>query len=619
MRIVVSGIGVCSALGMGVESNFSALREGRGGLAPVTLFDIIHQVPVGEVPLSDAALKQMLGFAARDVVSRTSMLGMVAAREALDNASLPAGLRVGLVSSTSVGGMDLTERFYRDYMRDADCGRIRLVSQHDSASSTHMIADYCGITDFTTTISTACSSAANAIMLGARMIQAGLLDAVVAGGCDSLCRFTLDGFKSLMILDDAECRPFDATRAGLNLGEGAGYVVLAREDAVDRKLCFLAGYANANDAHHQTATSESGDGAAISMGQSLSMAGLTPADISYINVHGTGTGNNDASEGAAMVRVFGEQLPPFSSTKSYTGHTLAAAGGIEAVFSVLSLMHGAIFAAKGFADPMETLPLVPVTSYSEGNAIKAVMSNSFGFGGNCSTLVFSVDAYEKAEVKPAVMYVNAIATDKDVLTDVKELIPDANMRRRMSAIMRMGVRTGVECIRRSGIASPDAIITATSLGCLEDSEKFLANLIRTDEQLLNPTPFIQSTFNTIGGQIALIDGNHCYNMTYTHWSESLVGALLDALLLISSGKSRNVLVGAFEQNIPVMLKVLERLRMLEGNIPDEGACFMMLSSERSERTIAELDIDAVMSLAALCDVSDASSVSLARKLFERFV
>lgn len=387
--VKISGIGVVSALGIGVNANLEALQSGRSGLGAISLFDTNHCVPVGEVKCSNDELRQRLGLPIDKVFSRTAMLGMMAAREALDDAQIDTHWRVGLVSATSVGGMDLTEQFYRDFMRNPDSGRLRMVVHHDSADSTLHIADYCGIDHFSTTISTACSSSANAIMLGARLIRAGLLDVVVAGGTDALCQFTVNGFASLKILDTQPCRPFDATRAGLNLGEGAGYIVLQRADAPSvRDYGRLLGFANANDATHQTATSQSGDGAFLSMSKALQMAELSTAAIDYINVHGTGTGNNDASEGAALQRIFGADIPTFSSTKAFTGHTLAAAGGIEAVFSLLAMRHGAVWPNLNFTTPMRELPLVPETHFRDGLAIHHVMSNSFGFGGNCATLIF---------------------------------------------------------------------------------------------------------------------------------------------------------------------------------------------------------------------------------------
>lgn len=395
MRIAVTGIGVVSAAGNSAGELLASIRSGCSGVGKPALLDTVHDFPVGEVRLSNDGLKSLLGLDSRRTVSRTALLGMFAARQALEDAPLFSGPphRTGLISGTSVGGMDLTEEFFREFIRDDSSGRLRNAAGHDCGYSTMKIAGYCGIGGFSTTISTACSSAANAVMFGAQLIRAGVLDRAVVGGTDALSRFTLNGFKSLMILDGSPCRPFDASRTGLNLGEGAGYIVLQREDTLETEpYCLLSGYANANDAFHQTASSAEGTGAWLAMKGALEMAGLAPEEIGYVNAHGTGTPNNDASEAAALCRLFGDRLPPFSSTKPFTGHTLAAAGGIEAVLAVLSVDKGIIYQNLNFKTPMEESAAIPNTEYSEGNDIRHVLSNSFGFGGNNSTLIFSAYA-----------------------------------------------------------------------------------------------------------------------------------------------------------------------------------------------------------------------------------
>lgn len=390
MKIVVGGVGVVSALGMGVAANIAAIREGRSGitLSP-TILRSGNKMPVGEIALTNGEIHRRLNIPTEHHLSRTALLGILAVREAIYDAKIPQGRRVGLISATSVGGMDLTECFFREFMTDESHGRLRDVRMHDCGASTDAIAVYCGIDGYRTAISTACSSAANAIIMGAKLIRHGLVDCVVAGGSDALCAFTLNGFKSLMILDEKPCRPFDGSRAGLNLGEGAGYVVLLREEDTANGYCTLVGYANRNDAFHQTASSADGCGAYLAMSDTLAMAGIKPSQIDYVNVHGTGTSNNDASESIAMQRLFGEHIPPFSSTKGFTGHTLAAAGGIEAVFSALAVRYGFIYPNLNFKTPTIGSKVVPALEFAEGKDIRYVLSNSFGFGGNCSSLLFA--------------------------------------------------------------------------------------------------------------------------------------------------------------------------------------------------------------------------------------
>jgi 3-oxoacyl-[acyl-carrier-protein] synthase-1 len=254
------------------------------------------------------------------------------------------------------------------------------------------VAAHFGITGYTNTISTACSSAANAIAMGARLIRQGKLKRVIVGGTDALCRFTTNGFNSLMILDTEWCKPFSANRAGLNLGEAAAYLVIESEqDALSRGVeihGYVSGWANTNDAFHQTASSPDGNGAFLAMSKALEKAELNAADIGYINAHGTGTQNNDQSESIAIHRVFGTKKPPISSTKSYTGHTLAAAGAIEAVYSLLALKEQKFFPNLNYQNPIEENDWTPQLDVEDGK-IDHVLSNSFGFGGNNSTVIFS--------------------------------------------------------------------------------------------------------------------------------------------------------------------------------------------------------------------------------------
>lgn len=384
--INVCGIGVVSAIGVGCQENLVNLLSGNCGIGAITLFDTAVGVPVGELKRTNSQLKELLGVAQDITVSRTALLGAVAAKEAIQDAQIPQGSRVGLISSTTVGGMDLSENFYAAFKDDLTAGRLRDIVGHDCAASTEFIASQCAITGFRTTISTACSSAANAIIMGAEMLKRNMLDYVVVGGVDALCRFTLNGFNSLMILDKEPCRPLDRDRNGLNLGEGAGYLVLTKNPS--KSYCSLSGYANANDAFHQTASSESGDGAYMSMHNAVKMAGISLREIDYINLHGTGTMNNDSSEMVAVGRLFGTNVPPCSSTKCYTGHTLAAAGGVEAVYSVLAIHNGVRYANLRFENPIKGAA-VPLTETQRGVVVRSVLSNSFGFGGNCSSLIFS--------------------------------------------------------------------------------------------------------------------------------------------------------------------------------------------------------------------------------------
>lgn len=383
-RILITGTGVVSAIGNNCRECLDALQEGRSGISSVEYLKTDHkEFPVGEVKMGNGEMGRMLGISGKRAYSRTALLGILALREALAAAQLNRR-DLALISGTTVAGMDITEEAYPDRLsRD-------ILGGHDCGSNTNLIADYFGCFDFTSTLSTACSSALNAVICGARLIEAGFRDIVVVGGTEALSRFHLNGFKSLMILDEAPCRPFDATRAGLNLGEGAAYLVLESEASAQKRgvrpIGELKGTGNACDAFHQTASSPEGEGAFRAMEEALEEADLAPSEIQYVNAHGTGTPNNDASETAALRRIFGQEMPPVSSTKGLTGHTTSASGSIEAVFCLLALGHQFIPRNQGFATA-DAECLTPYMGSSLDQPLRNVLCNSFGFGGNDSSIV----------------------------------------------------------------------------------------------------------------------------------------------------------------------------------------------------------------------------------------
>lgn len=393
--VYIAGVGVISAIGNNVAENVAAFENEQAGIGNITQMNTRHknELPVAEVKLNNEELARLAGMPAE--TSRTKLLSLVAAREALEDsgvASIP-GLRMGFVSANTVGGMDKSEAFFVEFVKDQTKGKLRRIFDHECGSVTEVVANQLGIRDHVSTISTACSSSANAVFYGARLIKNDILDVVVAGGADALTKFTLNGFNTLMILDKNFCKPFDDNRQGLNLGEGAGYVVLV-SDKVSAQLnkamyCKLGGYNNSNDAYHQTASSPEGKGSYLAMQGALSKAGLKTTDIDYINLHGTGTPNNDSAEGTAIKRVFGDHYPAMSSTKSFTGHTLGASGGIEAVYSVLAIKYGLIYPNLRFETPMQDLELIPQKNLVKNKKLNNVLSNSFGFGGNCTSLIFS--------------------------------------------------------------------------------------------------------------------------------------------------------------------------------------------------------------------------------------
>ncbi len=391
MSVCITGIGVVSAIGLGVEENFQSLQNKKTGIDKIKIISYEDAILTGEVKRTNEELIHKYNLQ-RAPYSRTSLLGIAAAIEAWGKNKADKEIRTGIISATSVGGMDKTENYYRKVLEKQNAD-VSLIVTHDSGSTTEKIAQHLNISGYINTLSTACSSGANAIMLGARMIEQNKLDRVLVGGSDALTRFTIKGFHSLMIYDNEWCKPFDENRNGLNLGEGAAFLVLENEKSLTKTknkiYCKVSGWHNAADAYHQTASSPDGKGATLAMRNAIAKAGLTSSQIQYINAHGTGTKNNDLSESVAIKNIFGDAVPAFSSTKAFTGHTLAAAGAIEAVFSVLAITRNVILPNLNYKEPLNETKLIPKTEFKEQQNIDAVLSNSFGFGGNNTSLIFT--------------------------------------------------------------------------------------------------------------------------------------------------------------------------------------------------------------------------------------
>lgn len=546
--IAITGMGILCAIGNDKQAVLDALRKKESGIGRMKYLPSVHtDIPVGEIKLSTEEMKRMLGIPGEERVSRTSVIGALAVREALAQAGIETvtGKRVALISGTTVGVMDVTEQLY--IQKKMDPG---MLNGNECGKSTQEIARYAGLENAACcTICTACSSALNAIMLGSDMLKNDEVDLVVAGGSEPLSIFHLNGFNTLMILDRERCRPFDDTRAGLNLGEGAAFVVL-QKDAPDG-LAYVHGYANRCDAFHQTATSKNGEGAFQAMTGALRMAGLQPQDIKYINAHGTGTPDNDASETAAFRRVFGENLPEMSSTKSYTGHTTSAAGSVETVICILAMENGFVPASLGWSHLMPD-GYVPSKGRT-GIDLDYVMCNSFGFGGNDSSLILGKDRpkedaaplLEESRIRIAAR--RTVSNDEE-LGELRAYMSPMESRR-MGKIMKASLLSAFSVLKDAGVERPDAIIAATSGGMLELSAIFLRDIVENREEQLKPTVFMQCTHNTIASAIAIRTGCHGYNITYSQGDDSAAWAVRDAKMLLRKGEAKTVLVCAFDEEL----------------------------------------------------------------------
>jgi len=381
-----------SCLGRGLAATRAALDAGRTALAPCAFETVTLDTHVGEVPgVDDEPLPAELGeFECRN--NRLARLGLRQddfdeAVRALTHRLGPE--RIGVWLGTSTSGILDSELAYRQ--RDPATGALPASFRYRGAHNTYSVAGFVrralGLEGPAAVISSACSSSAKVFASARRAIAAGLIDAAVVGGVDSLCLTTLYGFHSLQLVAQGPCRPFDAARDGLSIGEAAAFALLERAaDDTPAQAVLLLGTGESSDAWHMSAPHPEGRGAAAAMSQALAAARLTPGDIDYINFHGTGTPSNDAAEARAVAAVLGSRTPG-SSTKGATGHTLGAAGGLEAVICALALRHGLM---PGGVNTSVIDPALPVNYLRENRRapLKAVMSNSFGFGGSNCSLIF---------------------------------------------------------------------------------------------------------------------------------------------------------------------------------------------------------------------------------------
>jgi 3-oxoacyl-[acyl-carrier-protein] synthase-1 len=384
---------VASCLGLGLAATLQALRDSRSGLVPCAFDDAVLPTFIGVVPGVD---EQVLPPALADYDCRNNRLAQLALLgDGFDTAVRATAerlgaARVGVFVGTSTSGIYETELAYR--RRDPDTGALpaSLVyhGSHNPYSLAGFVRAYLGLSGPAVSVSTACSSSGKVFASAWRMIDAGLIDAAVVGGVDSLCLTTLYGFGSLDVLSTEPCRPFDGARSGISIGEAAGFALLERApQALPPDAIVLRGVGESSDAHHMSSPHPEGLGAKQAMEAALASAGVAPSEVDYINLHGTATLANDSAEGKAVAMLFGERTVACSSTKGATGHALGAAGAIEAVISALALRHGIAWGGIGTQQVDTGIP-VNYLRENTPRAIDLVLSNSFGFGGtNCSLLL----------------------------------------------------------------------------------------------------------------------------------------------------------------------------------------------------------------------------------------
>jgi 3-oxoacyl-[acyl-carrier-protein] synthase-1 len=382
-----------SCLGHGLEAHRTALQQQRGGLAPCR-FETVQDLDthIGEVAGVDA-LELPDALAAYDC--RNNRLALLGLRQDGFMAAVEAAIarhgrrRIAVLLGTSTAGILQSEQAYR--RRDPVSGALPDDFSYRTTHNTYSVAEFVRsvfrLEGPAAVVSTACSSSAKVFASAARMIEAGLIDAAIVGGVDSLCLTTLYGFNSLELLSATPCQPFDTERSGISIGEAAAFILLERPaEHLDPSAVLLLGAGESSDAHHMSSPHPDGLGAQMAMAAALKTAGLTPDAIDYINLHGTATPSNDAAEGKAVAALFGDRVP-CSSTKGATGHTLGAAGGLEAILSALALQHGFLPGGLNTGSIDASIPIQYLNANRE-LAPRRVLSNSFGFGGtNCSLVL----------------------------------------------------------------------------------------------------------------------------------------------------------------------------------------------------------------------------------------
>ena len=576
-RAYIAGTGVICPLGTDVESFRQRLLEGRSAIAPLTLFALQqgNPLPVGEVR----------DFVHDPDLPRTHGLALDAAQQAMAGEHVPPD---ALVLGTTTGGILTTEELLRRQDRDKKQYRY-----HGLDTVARFVARRLEIQGPVLTVSTACSSGAVALTMALELLRSGRARRVLAGGVDSLCRLTYFGFHSLQLVDKESCRPMDINRQGMAVAEGAAMLLLTAEQP-DNPLAELLGAGLSCDAHHSAAPHPEGRGAAAAMQAALADSALSPSDIDYINLHGTGTVENDLAESLAVRRLFSVP-PPISSVKGATGHSLAAAGAIEAVLATLATGADFMPANTGFAEQDPAIGLVPLTEPVR-SSVRAVLSNSFGFGGNNGSLVIGKPDIFPARPARSVrtglsVYGCSCLSGTGRLQETMERLmagrPVAGTAadsifgkklplrsiRRLKRLSRMALFLAAETLDGGGKPPVSSIFMGTGWGALSETHDFLTRLFETGEQFPSPTDFVGSVHNGPASQAAIMFGATGANVTTSGGDFSFEQALLSAELMLSS-KGRALLMGADEAH-PQLTPLLDPSVDEDTPPADGGGCLFV--------------------------------------------
>jgi 3-oxoacyl-(acyl-carrier-protein) synthase len=554
-RAFVTGLGVVCAGASDVRGLRALLASPRPCFQWPTAFPA--RAAWAELPVA-----QVAGFGDADAsgLPRTHRMALQAAREAVADGPPPDAIVVG----TTTGGILTTEAALQAGATDPRAYRF-----HALDTVARVVADVLAVAGPVLTVSTACSSAGVAISVAQALLRAGLARRVLAGGVDSLSRLTFHGFRLLQLVAPDGCRPLDANRAGMTVGEGAGFLLLESSPTQNRRpLAELRGTGLSCDAYHATSPHPEGTGAALAMHRALADADIEHAAVDYVNLHGTGTPDNDAAEALAVRQVFGDKLPLLSSTKGLVGHTLAAAGGIEAAISVIAIDEGLVPANHGLVTADPKLGLSPVAKPMRV-PVDTVLSNSFGFGGNNACLVFSKPGSD-APTEPAQRSLPALRiasmaclTGRGTLDEtlaalaageaVGGLVPDAALAqagpasfvRRLKRLPRLMLALANAARAATSMTTPpDFLAAATAWGPLAETQDFLRKLFDSNDQFSSPMDFVGSVNNAPAGQLALQLSARAPNLTFSSGDRSFEQAVLAASLGILAGAQSALVIAA---------------------------------------------------------------------------
>ena len=560
-RVFITGLGLVSPAGAGNDAHRRLLQDAECRLSPISLF------PVPSAPLPVGQVRVNLP---REDLPRTHRLALAAAREALGDGPPPDLVILG----GTTGGVPHTERLLKEGARDP-----LKFSLHGTGTVASWLAEELGCPGGAMTVSTACSGGAVALALARRMLLAGEATRIIAGGVDALCRLTYHGFRLLQLIDPQGTRPLDRDRAGMSVGEAAGLLLLSvGEDPPAEARGTLLGAGLSCDAHHPSAPHPDGAGALAAMRGALADAGLPEAAVGYVNLHGTGTLDNDASEARALHALFPQGPPPLSSTKGSLGHPLAAAGALEAGLAVLCLEEGILPASVGCSTPDPTLDLEPLEAPRRGEP-GVVLSNSFGFGGNNAALILggrdAVEGRESTTDGPLPMRIlgaalltgaghtneslqhlargERVAGIADNATVIQDLPPRSL--RRLKRLSRISLALGAAALKDAGEGStPHGICVGTGWGSLSETCDFLDGLFRSDDEFSSPTDFVGSVHNSVASHLAIRFGARGPNLTATDGDVSFAEAAWMTALL---GEKRPVLLCGADEHHPLLSPLLD--------------------------------------------------------------